>query len=92
MDTINNDYTDSHSKDKKKKKKINFINERIVAALDAAQVSDYKAMHIIIAIAEALGHNVNDLNISRSTISRFRKKNREITANRVKENFTVGKQ
>lgn len=75
--------------DNKKKKKINFINERIVAALDAAKVTDYKAIHIITAIAEALGHNINDLNISRSTISRYRKKNRESTSNRVKENFTV---
>lgn len=75
--------------DNKKKKKINFINERVVAALDAASVSDYKAMHIIIAIAEALGHNVNNLNISRSTISLFRKNNRETTTNRAKENFTV---
>lgn len=88
MEAIDDDYTVSQSKNKKKKK-INFMNNLIVAALDTAQVSDYKAMHIITAIAESLGHNVNDLNISRSTISRFRKKNRELTANRVKENFTV---
>lgn len=40
----------------KKKRKDDFINERIVAALDAAKVSDYRVMHIISAIAEGLGH------------------------------------
>lgn len=73
----------------KKKRKVDFINERIVAALDAAKVSDYRATHIISAIAEALGHNINDLNISRSTLNTHRKKNRKTTANRIKENFSV---
>lgn len=84
----NDEYTVSQLRNKKKKK-VDFINERIVAALDAAKISDYKAMHIISAIAESLGHDINDLNISRSTLNAHRKKNRKTTANRIRENFSV---
>lgn len=73
----------------KKKKKVDFINQRIVSALDAAQVSDYKAMHIIAAIVEALGHNLDNLNVSRKTLSDHRKKHRKTIANEIKDNFSV---
>lgn len=73
----------------KTKKKLDFINERVVSALDAAQISDYKGMHIISAVAEALGHSLDDLAISRTTLNRIRKKNRETIANRVMDNFEV---
>lgn len=56
---------------KKRKKKIDFIDERVVAALDACGISDPKAMHIISAVAIALGFDLNDLIISRSTLSRI---------------------
>lgn len=73
----------------KKKKKIDLINQRIVSALDAAQVSDYKAIHIIAAIDEALGHNLDYLNVSRTTLNNHRKKNRKTIANEIKDNFSV---
>lgn len=82
------EYTVSQLRNKKKRK-VDFINERIVAALDAAKVSDNKAMHIISAIAEALGRDINDLNVSRTTLNAHRKKIRKATANRIKENFSV---
>lgn len=74
---------------KKKKKKIDFIDERVVAALDACGISDPKAMHIISAVAIALGFDLNDLIISRSTLGRHRKKERKDIAAKIKENFKV---
>lgn len=73
----------------KKKKKIDFINERIVAALDAAKISDYKAMHLLAAVIESLGLKLDDFVLSRCTLNRFRKKNRITTANDIKANFKV---
>lgn len=73
-----------------KSTKLNFINERVVAALDAAKLSDYKAIHIISAVAEALGHSLNDLVISRSTIYNIRKYMRKQTAAKIKNDFKVG--
>lgn len=74
---------------KKRKKKIDFIDERVVAALDACGISDPKAMHIISAVAIALGFDLNDLIISRSTLSRHRKKERKDLAAKIKDNFKV---
>lgn len=82
------EYTVSQLRNRKKRK-IDFINERIVAAFDAAKVSDYRAMHIISAIVDALGHDINNLNVSRSTLNAHRKKNRKATAKRIKQNFSV---
>lgn len=71
-------------------KKKHFIDDRIVAALDALKLSDYQAVHIISAVALSLGHNLSDLVISRSTIQRAREENRKDTAAAVKFNFQVG--
>lgn len=54
-----------------------FITERVVSALDNAKVSDGKAVHLIIAVAEALGHRVEELVINRSSIRRIRTKIRQ---------------
>lgn len=69
--------------------KINFINSRVVAALDSYKIADRAAVHIIIAVAEALGHSIENLIINRSTIQRVRKSNRELTANESKDSFQV---
>lgn len=64
-----------------------FITPRLVAALDNAKVSDGMAIHILIAAAEALGHCVNELTISRSSIRRARKTNREHEAQDIQSKF-----
>jgi len=51
---------------------VSFLTPRLALALDKAQVSDPHAVHILAATAEALGHNVSNLVLSRSTIHRFR--------------------
>lgn len=81
-----------HSKQtrsKKPKGTINFISSRLVAALDKWKISDRAAVHIIIATAIALGHQVKDLIINRSTIRKIRLRNREISSKRIKEDFFV---
>jgi len=69
--------------------KIDFINERIVSALDKCRVSDRDAMHLLIAIAEALGHDVNGLIINRTSLQRARQSHRKLIAARVKDNYKL---
>lgn len=57
--------------------KVHFITPRLCSALDNAKLSDGMAVHILIAAAEALGHNVEDLVINLSTLHRVRHENRE---------------
>lgn len=72
-----------------KQNKIKFINSRLVSALDSCEISDRRAVHLLIATADALGHDVANLVISRSTIRRVRKENREQIAQRTKEDISV---
>lgn len=67
--------------------KINFITPRLVSALDNAKVSDGMAIHILTAAAEALGHNIADLIINRSTIHRVRQQNRRKESEKIQTDF-----
>lgn len=57
---------------KKKRGRQNIMTTKLAAALDKCKVSDRNAVHIIIAAAEALGYDVDDLIINRSSIHRHR--------------------
>jgi len=59
------------------------MSSEIVMALDRIQVSDRKAVHIIMATAQSFGCNANNIVISCSTIQR----NRVILRQRVAENI-----
>lgn len=50
----------------------NFVTTKLVSVLDKCKISDRDAVRIIIATAEAVKHDVNDLIISASTIRRRR--------------------
>lgn len=67
--------------------KINFITPRLVAALDNCKVSDRYATHLLVAVAEALGHSLKDLVINRETIRKCRIKHRKEIAKQVKDDF-----
>lgn len=67
--------------------KISFITPRLVLALDNAKVSNGMAIHILTAAAEALGHNVADLIINRSTLHRIRQEIRKETSEKNKNDF-----
>ncbi|KYM98193.1 hypothetical protein ALC62_11109 [Cyphomyrmex costatus] len=71
------------------KRKLDVMTPEVVAALDRGKVSDRNAMHIICALTKALNVNINDVNLSRSTIYRRRIKIREQIANDLKENLQV---
>lgn len=67
--------------------KIYFIDARTIAALDKSKVSSENAVHIATAIAAALGHNIQDLVISKSSIDRCRVQYREEIARIIKDDF-----
>lgn len=75
----------------KKRRSKRLMNKRISAALDAENVSDYGAMHILSAVVQALGHSISEFALSRPTIRRARINYRKEIATEVKQNFTVQK-
>lgn len=82
--------SDAHQEKKiKVTKKKHFIDGDLVTKLDALGLSDYQAVRVISAVAQALGFSIDDLVLSRSTIRRVRKENREKVAKQIKETFTV---
>lgn len=54
-----------------------FRNSNVTAALDRVNVPDRGATFIVGAVAQALGHDVDTMTLSRSSIRRSRYKNRE---------------
>lgn len=48
------------------------MTPKLAAALDRSKISDRNAVHILIAIAEALGNDVNKLIINRTSIRNSR--------------------
>lgn len=69
------------------RRKINFIDARIVAALDKSAISSTSAVHIVTAVAAALGHRIQDLVVSRNSIDRCRVKYREEIARLIQDDF-----
>ena len=58
-----------------------FVTNSVAAALDRTQVTDREAPHLLAATAQALGHNIMELSLSRSSIRRVRRQYRtECTA------------
>jgi len=66
------------------------ISSALAQALDRTKVSDRAAVHVIAATAHSLGHNADELAISRSTIRRSRRTLRQETATSSKANFSLG--
>lgn len=57
--------------------------------IDAIGISDRQAVRLLTAAAQALGHRLDDLVISRNTIWRIRKENRKNIGEALKQNFEV---
>lgn len=75
---------------------LHFIDQRVVAALDNGKVSDPMAIHILIAVAEALAkcwkierNRVADLVINRSSLRSFRQKARGDNLENVQADFVA---
>lgn len=71
----------------REKKKIKIMTPILTSALDRTLTSDHNAVFIIAATAVSLGHKLDDILLSRSTIRRARIANREKLAVDLKNNF-----
>lgn len=75
LDSVISDRTTSsgteipHSDADNPVKKIDFIDDNIVKNCDGVGLTSWQAIKIISAVAQALGHNLNNLKISHSTRS-----------------------
>ncbi|GBM75703.1 hypothetical protein AVEN_36100-1 [Araneus ventricosus] len=63
-----------------------FLTLKIMAVLDRFHISQRSAVFILEAVAESLGHNIDELAINRTTIQRHREDFRKTKATRIKEN------
>lgn len=78
---------DGPSASKKSRGTVSVINEKVAAVLDQCQLSDRKSVHLIIAIAQSLGQDVNSLVVNRTSIHNYREKLRECKAQNIKKVF-----
>ena len=70
-----------------KRGRINIVTQTVSATLDRTKISDRKAMMVMAATAQSLGHDVKEIAISCSSIRRFRQQHRTIDAKQLKEAF-----
>ncbi|GBN97250.1 hypothetical protein AVEN_71305-1, partial [Araneus ventricosus] len=64
-----------------------FLTPKIMAVLDRFHISQRSAVFILEAVAESLGHNIDELAINQNTIQRYREDFRKTKATRIKELF-----
>lgn len=64
-----------------------FISLRVVSSFDKAKASDGNGIHILIAIAEALDHDLNELIINRTSLRARRSDNRAAKAAAIRNGF-----
>jgi len=60
--------------------------------LDKCKISDRNAVHLFIATAEALGNNVNELIVNRSSIRQSRIKYRKQRAEKIRRDYNLAKE
>ncbi|MEL6606429.1 MAG: hypothetical protein AAFP20_24820, partial [Cyanobacteria bacterium J06614_10] len=70
-----------------KRAKMNIVTPSLAAALDRTKLSDRKAALVLAEAAKSLGHNVEELNINRSSIHRHRESHRVNFARSVQDKF-----
>ena len=71
----------------RKRARKNVITPSLAAALDRTKLSDRKATFVVAATAKSLGHNLDELNVSHSTIRRARASVRTEYSRNLKEQF-----
>ncbi|GBM93677.1 hypothetical protein AVEN_238122-1 [Araneus ventricosus] len=64
-----------------------FLTPKIIAVLDRFHISQRSAVFILEAVAESVGHNIDEFVINRNTIQRYREDFRKKKATRIKELF-----
>lgn len=63
------------------------VTPELCGALDRTKMSDRKAMMVVTATAQSLGHNVEDIALNHSSIRRLRQQHRTVGASNLKEAF-----
>lgn len=63
------------------------ITERLVSTLDRCKVSDRDAIHLISAVADALGQDLNDVVLNRTSLQRSRRELRAKKVEKLKNEF-----
>lgn len=66
-----------------------FITQKLAAALDRCKISDRNAMYILMTAAEALGHNIENLILNRSSLRDRRRQFRLERQEEIKEKFAL---
>ena len=73
------------SNDKGKRKK--FVTSEVCSALDRTKVTDRQVVHLTGATAVALGHDIKEVTLSRSTVRRVRLVSQKKSAIQVRNQF-----
>jgi len=71
----------------KKRGRKNFITPKLVAALDRCKLRIRESVFVIQATAEALGHDLNNLVINKTSIHRCHDNSRTERGNMIKKKF-----
>lgn len=74
---------------KKVRGNTDFITAKLAATFDRCKISDRDAVHILIATAEALGKDLNELVINRTSIRRSRICLRKERAENIRNNYKI---
>ena len=72
-----------------KRGRINVATQTVSATLDRTKTSYWKAMMVMAATAQSLGHDVAEIAVSRSSIRRFRQQHQTTDAKKTKEAFNA---
>ena len=91
IDDVPESFNEPGPSDPKKQRrgKKEVITDKLVAVLDKCKISDRDAVPIIIATAEALHHNIDELIINRSSIHRSRQRIRAERSTKLREAFQL---
>lgn len=65
------------------------ITPKLAAALDACKISDRHAVHVICAVVESLGHNIQDYVLNRTSLHLAREKIREERVSKLKNKLKL---
>ena len=74
-----------------KRRKINILTPDVLSSLDRTKTSDRQAVQIIAPIIHATGQNVEEYNINRSSVRRYRQKHRIELSSALKSDFNTQK-
>lgn len=86
----NSNYSDEVSQyHRPKRPRIDIVSDNVALALDRTKTSDRSATHILAAASTSLGHDLDEVNLSHSTVRRAPRKVRETMAAQLKKSLRL---